>query len=91
VHNVGDLQSYGRLQSVFFHWIWASGFRKGERVDNNFAEALLRSSTFDQTKLEAIFKLEPMPMHSQSLDIQTTLGNNKVLEYGSFVDKDYLT
>lgn len=86
VHNVGEMESYDRLKPVFLHWVWASGFRKGLKLDMNHAKAFLWCKHFDKTKLERIFKPGPSPMHSESVEIQNMLGDIKVSEYGSFVD-----
>ena len=86
VHNVGEMESYYMLIDEFSHYVWASGYRKGLRLDKYHAEALLELENFDSSKLEPIYKKVPRPMHGDSVDIQNILGNTKVLEYGSFVD-----
>lgn len=86
-HNVGELDSYSRLSQVFSHWIWASGIRRGEKLEKHHAEALLRLDYFDKNLLEPIYVSGPSPLHSESVEIQNVLGDTKVSEYGSFVDE----
>lgn len=85
VHDVGELESYLRLKEVLSHYVWSCDMRNGLKLEQNHAEALLRCEHYDHTKLEPVYKLEPHPMHSDSIEIQNLLGNIKVEEYGSFV------
>lgn len=82
---MGELESYSRLNKVFSHWIWASGFRKGRRLNKGHAETLLGLDHFDKNMLEPVYIDEPSPLHSESMEIQNVLGDTKVSEYGSFV------
>ena len=85
VLNVGELETWLRLDNVLSHYVWAVGYRKGLKVDKNHAEALLRCKDFDKTKLQPIYKQVPRPIHGDSIYIQNMLGDIKVDEYGSFV------
>src|SRR5450759_1877466 len=86
-HNVGELDSYSRLTQVFSHWIWASGMRKGLKLETHYAKALLRLDHFDKKLLEPVYVSGPSPLHSESMEIQNVLEDTKVSEYGSFVDE----
>ncbi len=85
VHDVGELESYGTLKEVLSHYVWSCGMRKGLKLKQNHAKALLWCEHYDHTKLEPVYKLEPRPMHTDSREIQKLLGNIKVDEYGSFL------
>ena len=87
VWNVGEWETCLSLDSVLSHYVWAGGYRKGLKVDKNHADALLTCKDFDKTKLEPIYKQVPRPIHADSICIQNILGDVKVDEYGSFVNK----
>ncbi len=85
VHEIGYLKSYDRLDSVFSHWVWASGMRKGQKLDASHADALLRVSTFDCNRLEPVYIRKLTPLDAESIEIQNILGDTRVDEYGTFV------
>jgi hypothetical protein len=82
---VGALSSI--RHHVFSHYEWNKGNCKGDRIDFNTAEILLRQPSFQKDNLKPIWILEEAPAHSDSIELQNMLGETKVSEYGSFVDQ----
>lgn len=89
VHNVGEMITYDRHPQVFSHWIWSCGMRKGLKVENSHAEALLKIDNCYENLLEPVYVSGPFPVHSESKEIQDMLGDIKVDEYGSFTDQSF--
>ena len=87
VHEIGYLKSYDRLESVFSHWVWASGMRKGQKLEANHAEALLRVRAFDRNRLEPVYVDRVPLLDAESIEMQNLLGETRVDEYGTFVPK----
>ena len=87
IHNIGEWETYARLIQIFSHWIWATGMRKGQKLNQYLAEAFLRVEHFDENHLEAVYVAGPCPPHCYSMEIQNLLGDTKVDEYGTFLNE----
>src|SRR5450759_1425509 len=83
VSSVGAL-SITTNKPVFSHYEWASGMKKWERLDPDYAKDLLDKPCFQKNHLKTIWVPRKAPMHVDSIELQKIFGKTKVSAYGFF-------